>query len=350
MLADLTSILTSAPVAIAVILTVLGLGGCGLFFWMIHLSTRMPGSTPTDLPSGPLGEFERDAARFLRNHVRYLAQELGPRSVERYDALSNAALYLQKQFESFGYEVTLQEYAPGGYARPVANIEARRRGTLRTEERVIIGAHYDSLGDFCPGADDNASGVAALLWLAQKMRDVTPSRTICFVAFVNEEPPFYKTADMGSYRYAQAAKSRGEKIVAMLNLESIGSFSTIKTSQKYPFPLSWWYPDTGNFLAFVGNWRSASILRHSIQTFRTVSRVPSQGFAAPGWFPGVSLSDHWSFWKCGYPAFMITGTAPYRNQYYHTENDRWDTLDYESFARSMTGIEAVVRDLIRVQQ
>lgn len=325
------------------------LSALALLLYAIHLSARMPGESSTTLPTGPMGGNEKTIARCLRRHVRTLSEEIGPRSVYRYENLSKAASYIQQQFDSYGYDLRLQEYAPGEYARQVVNIEAERRGTLKPDEIIVFGAHYDSIGENCPGADDNASGVAALLCIAERCASIAPSRTIRFVAFANEEPPFFRSKDMGSYRYARVAKQHKEKIVAFICLESIGFYSEYSKTQRYPFPLSWWFPDTGNFLGFVGNWKSADLLRRSIRVFRTVSPIPSLGFAAPSWFPSVASSDHWSFWKHDYPAFMLTDTAPYRNQYYHTENDRWDTLDYATFSRCIPGIEAILRDLLRLK-
>ena len=321
-----------------------------LAIYCIHKSAQMPGKSAENIPTETLGGNEKDIARTLRRHVRTLADEIGPRNIENYDKLSQAAMYLESKLASYGYTIRLQEFSPGGFARTVVNIEAERKGSLKPDEIVLIGAHYDSLSPDFPGADDNASGCAALLWLAEQCRELTPSRTLRFVAFVNEEPPFFKTNEMGSLRYAKAAKSKNENIVASICLESLGFYSQFPKTQKYPFPLSWWFPDRGNFIGFIGNWDSADLLRRSIRTFRTISNVPSQGFAAPSWFPGVDWSDHWSFWKMGYPAFMLTDTAPFRNQYYHTENDRWDTLDYATFARIMPGIIGIIKELVRVKE
>lgn len=321
----------------------------GLAIWSIHISTQMPGNSSEALPREKLTASEKLIASRLRKHVHQLAEVIGPRNIKSYENLSLAALYIQRELESLGFSVRLQEYSPGGYARPVVNIEAERRGSLKPDEILVIGAHYDSVGPQCPGADDNASGCAALLWLAEEFRDMTPSRTIRFVAFANEEPPFFKTKDMGSYCYAKEAKEKKENIIAFICLESLGFYSEYPKTQHYPFPLSWWYPDTGNFIGFVGNWKSAELLRRSIHTFRATSKVPSVGLAAPSWFPGVSWSDHWSFWKHGFLAFMLTDTAPFRNQYYHTENDKWDTLDYANFARIMPGITAIIKELVRVK-
>jgi len=150
---------------------------------------------------------------------------------------------------------------------------------------------------------------------------------------------------MGSVRYARRSRERGENIVAMLSLETIGYYSDTPGSQHYPFPLSLFYPSTGNFLAFVSNLKSRSLLHDAIATFRRHARFPSDGVAAPAAIPGVDWSDHGSFWAAGYPALMVNDTAPYRYPHYHRESDTPDKVDYERLARVVTGLAVVVRTL-----
>src|SRR5438445_236820 len=138
-------------------------------------------------------------------------------------------------------------------------------------------------------------------------------RTVRFVFFLNEEPPSFPTADMGSRHYATAARARNDQIVAMLSIESIGYYDTEKGSQRYPFPLNLAYPDACDFIGFVSNLRSRSLLHRAIGAFRAPATLPTQGAAAPAWVPGVWWSAHWSFWRGGYPGFVIPVTAPSRN-------------------------------------
>jgi Iap family predicted aminopeptidase len=211
---------------------------------------------------------------------------------------------------------------------------------------MVIGAHYDSPTD-SPGANDNASGVAALLELARQFKTARPVRTVRFVAFVNEEPPFFQTDLMGSRVYAANARKRGEKIVAMLALETIGYYSDQAGSQHYPPPFNLFYPDTGNFIAFVGNIASRSLVHSSIKIFRESTRFPSEGLAAPGFIPGIGWSDQWAFWQEGYPGIMITDTAPFRYPQYHQREDTPDKLEYEQMARVVAGIGRVVEELTK---
>jgi Zn-dependent M28 family amino/carboxypeptidase len=228
--------------------------------------------------------------------------------------------------------------------RKVRNLSAEIPGSTKPEEIVIVGAHYDTVYD-CPGADDNTSGVAALLELARLLKDSHPARTLRFVAFVNEEPPWFQTESMGSLVYAREAHRKHEKIVAAISLETIGMYSDRPGSQQYPEPMGLLYPDRGNFIGFVGNLSSRALVRNAIQVFRQSASIPSQGSAAPEFLSGVGWSDHWSFWQEGYPAVMVTDTAPFRNPNYHRPTDKPDTLDYASMARVVTGLQQVVTSL-----
>ena len=166
-----------------------------------------------------------------------------------------------------------------------------------------------------------------------------------FVAFVNEEPPFYRSEQMGSRVYARRSRERRDHIVAMLSLETIGYYSDEPGSQLYPFPLRFFYPSTGNFLAFVANLGSRKLLREALASFRRNAQFPSEGVAAPAFIPGVDWSDHWSFWQESYPALMVTDTALYRYPHYHTLQDTPDKVDYERLARVVKGLHGMLRDL-----
>lgn len=303
--------------------------------------TIMPGTSHKG-PLPPLTAEEAVLAVRLRQHVTVLAKDIGERNTQHYEELQQAAAYLEKELRDEGYAVREVSYSVGG--REMPNIEAELKGSTRPEEIVIVGAHYDSVAG-APGADDNASGVAAVLELARLLRGSKLARTVRLVAFVNEEPPWFLTEEMGSLVYARAAKKRGDNIVAMLSLETIGYYSDALQSQQYPPPFHHFYPETGNFIGMVSNVRSHSLLRRVIGTFRETTRFPSEGLAAPASVPGIGWSDHWSFWEAGYPAVMITDTAPFRYPHYHASTDTPDKLDYERMARVTAGVERVVREL-----
>ncbi len=210
----------------------------------------------------------------------------------------------------------------------------------------MVGAHYDSvIGS--PGANDNGSGVAALLALARRLAGRQYPRTLRFVAFVNEEPPMFQAAgEMGSHIYASRCRANGDRIEAMLSLETIGYYSNAPRSQRYPLlGLGLLYPTIGNFIGFVGNVSSRALVRQAIGQFRQYAQVPAQGAAMPSVIPGVGWSDQWAFWQFGYPGIMITDTAPFRYPHYHAASDTPDKLDYDTMARVVQGLEKVIEHL-----
>jgi hypothetical protein len=131
----------------------------------------------------------------------------------------------------------------------------------------------------------------------------------------------------------------------MLSLETLGYYSDREGSQRYPFPFGLLYPSRADFVGFVSNIGSRSLLRRCVGSFRRTTAFPSEGLAAPAWIPGVSWSDHSSFWEQGYPAIMVTDTALYRYPAYHTAADTPDRVDFDRLARVVAGLARVVVDL-----
>jgi len=304
----------------------------------------MPGTSHSGA-AAPLTQREVVLRDSLRRDVEKLAGEIGERNLVKYEALTAAANYLDAELTQIGYKVERNDFevsTPNG-PRSTSNLIAEWKGAQKPSEIVIIGAHYDSR-EGTPGADDNASGTASALSLARTFARATPDRTLRFVFFTNEE--YFREELMGSLVYAKLCRARNDNIVAMVSLETIGYFSDVAGSQKYPFPINLFYPSTGNFLGFVGNVGSRSLVRTAIGSFRTLAALPSEGVAAPEFIDGIGWSDQWSFWRQGYPGIMITDTAPFRNPNYHRLTDTPDTLDYGRLARVITGLEAVVRTLV----
>ena len=310
-----------------------------LLAWAIMIS--MPGR-PFRGPLPPLTSHQEASRAHLAAHVGTLAGEIGERNYLRPTALEAAATYVKSVLTSLGYDVAAQEYVLGG--RTFRNLEATLPGQRRAEEIVLVGGHYDSvIGS--PGANDNASGTAAVLELARILHAGRFDRSIRFVTFVNEEPPFFHSDRMGSRVYAREAARRGDKIVAMLSLETIGYYSSAPKTQRYPPPFNLVYPDRGDFIGFVGNIASRRLVRRSIAEFRRHTPLPSEGLAAPSWIPGVFWSDHASFWRHGYPAIMITDTAPFRYPFYHSLEDTPDRVDYARMALVVDGLAHTIRVL-----
>jgi Zn-dependent M28 family amino/carboxypeptidase len=282
------------------------------------------------------------AASRLRAHVEMLAGTIGERHLWRCEALDRAARYVSAQLESSGYAPQLQTF---DVARiPVSNVDATLTGTDPSAGIVVVGAHYDSVSG-CPGANDNGTGVAATLELALRFFRRPQPCTVRFVAFVNEEPPFFRTAHMGSVVYANAAKDRGDRVTAMLALETMGYYSDARGSQQYPAEIAARYPDVGNFIGFVANSASTPLLLQSRQAFEQRTRLPVQVLAAPDDVAGVGWSDHWAFWRAGYPGMMVTDTAPFRYPWYHTAEDTPEKVNYEKLAEVVDGLEAVIEAL-----
>lgn len=298
----------------------------------------MPGKSWSP-PVPPLSVEERLIHDRLQRHVETLAGRIGERNVWHPAALASAAGYIRASLEDSGYTVRAQAFESRG--QTLENLEAGLPGRDAAGEIVVVGAHYDSIAG-TPGANDNASGVAALLEIARRLSGHSHRRSVRFVAFANEEPPFFYSEEMGSKLYAARARARDEQITAMLALETIGYYTDQPASQRYPFPFAFFYPDTGNYLGFVGNMSSRRLVRRALGLFRETSAFPSEGVAAPGWIMGVHWSDHWSFWQAGYPAIMITDTALFRYPHYHLSTDTPDKLDYEALARVTRGLADVV--------
>ncbi len=302
---------------------------------------NMPGSSYTG-PLPPLSEQEQHVAGLLEKHVHILANEIGSRNIWRRSSMDSTVRYLDKVLSDMGYTVQQQEFR--SYEVTSVNLEVEIPGHLYPEEIIVVGAHYDTVSN-CPGANDNGSGVAALLELARLLDDSSPQRTVRLVAFANEEPPFFFSNTMGSAFYAARCRDRKEKIVGMLALETIGYYSDEPGSQHYPFPFSMFYPDTANFIGFVGNIRSRQLVRQTIEAFRNHARFPSEGLAAPSFITGVGWSDHLSFWRKGYPAIMVTDTAFFRYASYHTSADTAEKLNYKRMARIVIGLVPTILEL-----
>jgi len=289
-----------------------------------------------------LSESERKSAENLKWVVTFLAGEVGTRNYLHEQSLNRAADFIETRFKGLGYETQMMSYEVNGQI--FKNIIARPHSIPTKESKAIlvIGAHYDSC--FNPGADDNASGVAGIMELARLLKNVDFDTQIQFVAFTNEEPPFFLTDNMGSLVFVRKLKSDGLKIKAAIILEMIGYYSENITSQRYLPLLGLFYPNRGNFITVVGNFPSAKVVNTLVAHFRKHSKFPIESLIAPSFIRGVYFSDHWSFWQEGFPAVMITDTAFLRNKNYHSPTDLPATLDYEKMAVVVHGLkESIIR-------
>jgi hypothetical protein len=309
----------------------------------VAFATGMPGSSYRG-PLPPPSPEERALAVALEAHVVALSETIGERRVGRGDSLGQARDYALSVIREISgvHEGQVRREDVGAEGYHAENIVIDIAG--ETPNLVVVGAHYDSAAG-APGADDNASGVATTLELLKRFAGQRSRKTLRFVLFANEEAPYFQDSGMGSLSHARNVRLRGDPVDAMLSLESLGYYSDASGSQRYPWPVGLFYPERGDFLAFVGNLGSRSLVRDSIAAFRSAVQFPSEGAALPATIPGVGWSDHWAFWENGYEAVMVTDTAPYRNPHYHEHADVVASIDYAKLARVTVGLRAVVNEL-----
>jgi len=316
--------------------------GLGLAFLMLGGSAAMVVVQPMPFQR-PGPDSSTVAPARLEQHVRYLAEDCAPRHWQGREGLARAGAYIEKELRDAGGRISEQVFEVRG--KPYRNVIASFGP--QSGPRIIVGAHYDACKPL-PGADDNASGVAGLLELGRLLGAHPPAMGVELVAYTLEEPPFFRTQDMGSARHAQAVKVKGEAVRAMIALEMIGRFSDAPQSQAYPSALiSPLYPDRGNFIAVVGRLNDIGLTRSVKRTMRGATSLPVVSINAPRWIPGLDFSDHHPYWDAGFPAVMVTDTAFYRNTDYHTAQDTPERLDYLRMARVVQGVHAAVERLAR---
>lgn len=286
------------------------------------------------LPPQKPPRFDSELHRTLQRDVHHIAREIGERNLRHPEALDATADWIERELVAAGHAVSRQTFKVEGHA--CHNLEVVLRGQ-QSQDAYVIGAHYDSALR-SPGGNDNGSGVAVLLALARDLRGRMFKHALRLVFFTNEEPPHFQGPNMGSVRHAQKLHVDGVHVLGMLSLETMGYFTDAPRSQHYPGAASFFYPDTGNFIAFVGDTSSRALTHRVIKTFRAQRVTRSEGTALPRSTPGIGWSDHWSYWQHGIPALMVTDTAPFRDPHYHTPRDTADHLDYERLARVTQGL------------
>jgi Peptidase family M28 len=289
---------------------------------------------------------ERALAAELATDVRALSVDIGVRRATVDDSLSRAEQYVRRQLELIATPLRLKverESLVHAQGDP-ANVYLDFPGVGRSPW-LIIGAHYDSAPGGTPGANDNATGVAAALALARRFSTIRHALPVRFVLFANEEPPYFQTEAMGSMQHAAGCRRRNEQVRAMLSLETMGYYSDQPGSQLYPPPLDLLYPDRGNFIAFIGNLSARALVRDVIREFRRNATIPSEAASLPELLPGVGWSDHWSFSQYGYSALMATDTAVFRDPNYHETTDLMSNLDFDKLARVVSGLQRTLERL-----
>lgn len=281
---------------------------------------------------------------YLQLVVRTLSERFIPRDAHHPAVLAVAGDYIESEFRKSSERVLRQEFLrKGDIYSNVSAFFGPAEGA-----RIVVGAHYDSVGtdssgNYVPGADDNASGVAGLLGLAQLFADYSPRVPVELVAFANEEQPSFGTEFMGSAVHARDLRQRGKDVSLMIDLEMIGYFSDVPNSQRYHL----WifrrlYPTTADFIALVGRWNEWGDLLSLKSAMVGATALPVLSVSIPYELPRLADSDHISFWREGFPAIMVTDTSFNRNRNYHGTHDTWQTLDYHRMGQVIQGVFAYI--------
>lgn len=323
-----------------------GGGLVGAIWYAVGCEGRWTGEPVEERRAADLSRMEEE----IREDVRFLAVEIGERNLRddaRHLALTRAGEWIRGRLAALGYRVTEQPLVVDG--RKVSNLEIEIPGRKAPSEIVIVSAQHDTLPG-SPGANNNASGEAVLLQLAALLRDAAPDRTIRLVSFTTEEDPWFGTPDMGSLHYARRSHERGEDIRAMMSLDSIGYYLHEPGSQRLPIPFSWIYPDRGDFLAFIGNFRSRGAVTAATRGFHKGSGFPVEAGLSPEWVDGATWSDHASFWTFGYPAIQVTDTGGFRSPFHTGPGDTPEKLDYGALARIAFGMYGSVLELSTLER
>ena len=285
-----------------------------------------------------------DLTQRVQHHVAALARTpRTPGSKEH----RQAAEYIRYHFEQARLVVEEVRFDEAGFAG--TNLLARPLPHQADLPLLIVGAHFDSIPG-SPGADDNASGVAALLELARwiQPRLVSSGIRSCQLELVAYDLEEYRF--VGSFVHSRAVQRAGTALRGMISLEMLGYTDHAPRSQRLPPHLAKLYPSVGNFIGVCGNEASRTLVQAATQGMKGVQGLPVEFITVPGKgevFPEIRLSDHSSFWDRNYPALMITDTSFFRNPHYHQPSDTPETLDYPFLARVTAGVCEAVRRLLQ---
>ncbi|MEX0329818.1 MAG: M28 family peptidase [Puniceicoccaceae bacterium] len=327
----------------------------------------MPGKSYQGPPPEPDSGLMKSAER-LRADVEALSYD---RSIYNPSGLAEAGRWVEEAFRGLGFNPTRQDYILDAdtirgsidarsrvgvrYGRyeienqKVTNFWVRIPGSVVPEALLVVGAHYDTVSG-CPGAYDNAAGVACLLEIGRNLLKAGPEVSVLLVAFTCEEHPASMAGFSGSDYFADLLLAErvgnGKSLpFGMISLETLGNFSDEPGSQLHPFPLQFYFPDAGNFVAFVGDYSSRSFITQIIGRYREVGTVPSEGLSIPTEIVGdVMRSDHSAFIERGIQGMMVTDTANFRvPNPYHTAEDTPEKIDYLTLARLTKGLSHAIR-------
>ena len=315
------------------------------YWYMMKCEENWKGEPLEKQMKAEMGEIKKG----MESDIEYL-QNLGPRNSENetnYNQLRQCEEWIRQRWESQGYVV--KKHTLSIREKEYSNLEIEIKGRTLPSQIIIISAQYDTLPD-SPGANNNGSGIAILFQLSHLLRKHHPERTLRLLNFVNEEDPFFGTEMMGSFQYAKRCRQQGEDIRVMLSLDALGVYKDEPGSQRLPFPFSLFYPDRGNFLAFIGNLQSRKYVKEVSKGFKKGSSFQIQAGVAPEWAKGAAWSDHSSFWKFGYPGIMVTDTGGFRSVYHTTKGDTMEKLNFEAMSRIVIGMYTSAVHLTSLQE
>ena len=277
-----------------------------------------------------LAQMEEANKERIEIYLKHIVGERTPHMSDKH--LANVSHYIRETLKSFGYQTELDPFPFNG--ETFQNIIAHKKGE-KSDDRIIIGAHFDSVPD-SPGADDNASGVVAMLELARILADRKWNHTVEFIGFNLEEWRM-----IGSTAYANKLKRDHISVRGMISLEMVGFATEAPGSQRMPSGFGFFYPKVGNFIGLVGNLRSWNLLRTFKTGMKKIKGLPVESLLIPmsGIFlPPTRWSDHSPFWDQRYPALMITDTSFYRNPHYHGPTDTIETLNLDFILKVTDGV------------
>lgn len=277
----------------------------------------------------------------LKYHINTLSVDIGERSLCRYSNLDTAANYIYSYFTSLGLKVFEENFTVEGFS--LRNIYAEIKGES-AKDFIIIGAHYDTVENSA-GANDNASGIAALLEIAKLMKGKKPKNTVRFSAFTLEEPPFFATASMGSIKHIEFLRKENKDPALMINLDMLG-FGSMFVKQNFPDKdMCGIYPARGNFLSLVSLPSCSHAVDFCSKIYNRYSSKKIVAAALPASVGGVADSDHISFIKNGIPAVMFTDTGFLRNPNYHSPDDSINTINFRFLSENVYTIYKLVKEL-----
>ena len=277
----------------------------------------------------------------LKSHVEKLSNEFYPRNHAEIDNLNKAATYIENHFRNTGGDVEVQEFKVAGETyKNVIVVFGKGKS-----HKLVIGAHYDAY-EQTPGADDNASGIAGLIEIAYLLGENGTEKEVELVAYSLEEPPHFRSNNMGSHAHATKMEKENTKIEGVILLEMIGYFSDEWGSQSYPNPLlHLLYPNQGNFIAVVGRLDQRSFTKTVKCALKGATDLPVFSINAPASLPEIDFSDHRNYWPLGINAVMITDTSFYRNRTYHKLTDTSEKLDYKRMAKVVISVYEAMKEI-----